>query len=659
MLNKSKVLRTAEKYVIAGKFAQAVGEYEKLIKQDPDEPMLLNTVGDLLVRQGRTEEALGYYRKVVELYLTEDYHVKATAMLKKLLLVDPDDLRSRERLAGLYEKLGLRYDSATHLRLIIEAREKAEDYSQALEFAERLTDVLPADAEAWRNRARLALRSDKGEAAVRFFTEAVTKFQQRGDSGEAWQTLMEVVPLDSSNRRFLDLLVEVAESGEQLQEARSMLEGEIEATGEDFPYRFYLGLVLEKLDQQEEAGAQYRILQEKGFHDQRVTEALIRVGQLEPQEAPAGGGTKVEQPAEAGSEPEQVAGLETGLPDMFAAPEEAEEVDFPFEKSESSEWDLEAASAAGEGSGLFDLEAMSDEFDSESGFQLDESPVETVSEPVTPPEEPELPAPAPAPSLELPAEDVSSLDEALEEVDFYLKQGFRDDAIALLQRLLQQFPSDERVLNRARKARVPIPAPAAEEVEAPPLYEEAAEEAAELAAELAVEETPSASVDFEHEIESALDGLFVGSDDERQEEAAPVLRYDIAAGATPKTFQVHYDLGLAYKEMGLLEDAVGEFSKAFEMIESSAQNPQKILCCSVLASSFLLLGRLDEVIEWARKGLALPDLKEFESKALQYDLALALERNGESEEAKRVFQEIATHDKTYRDVEKRLKQLGA
>jgi len=164
--------------------------------------------------------------------------------------------------------------------------------------------------------------------------------------------------------------------------------------------------------------------------------------------------------------------------------------------------------------------------------------------------------------------------------------------------------------------------------------------------------------EFDDEVDSALDGLFSG--EPLEEAPEEVLRYDVAAtGSSDEATnpKVHYDLGLAYKEMGLVEDAVQEFQTAAQLLNSPIYNPQRILCCSMLANSLLQLGHYGEAHRWAEQGLRIPGKKEFEWKALKYDSASALERQGKHPEALEAFREILDRDPEYRDVLTRIDNL--
>ena len=56
--NKQKVLSAAEKFVQQGKLQNAITEYEKILKNDPKDLTVNNTVGDLYARLGETDKAI-------------------------------------------------------------------------------------------------------------------------------------------------------------------------------------------------------------------------------------------------------------------------------------------------------------------------------------------------------------------------------------------------------------------------------------------------------------------------------------------------------------------------------------------------------------------------------------------------------------------------
>ena len=66
--NKQKVLNSAEKFVQQGKLQNAITEYEKILKADPKDLTVQNTVGDLYSRLGESERAVECFKSVGDAY---------------------------------------------------------------------------------------------------------------------------------------------------------------------------------------------------------------------------------------------------------------------------------------------------------------------------------------------------------------------------------------------------------------------------------------------------------------------------------------------------------------------------------------------------------------------------------------------------------------
>ena len=76
-LNKSKALRTAEKYALQGKIPAAIDEYRKVVSADPGDLTTVNTLGDLYVRAGRIQDAISNFSRIANSYREGGFTLKA------------------------------------------------------------------------------------------------------------------------------------------------------------------------------------------------------------------------------------------------------------------------------------------------------------------------------------------------------------------------------------------------------------------------------------------------------------------------------------------------------------------------------------------------------------------------------------------------------
>jgi hypothetical protein len=118
-------------------------------------------------------------------------------------------------------------------------------------------------------------------------------------------------------------------------------------------------------------------------------------------------------------------------------------------------------------------------------------------------------------------------------------------------------------------------------------------------------------------------------------------------------YDTRYNLGIAYKEMGLVDEAIAEFQLA-------AKDPGRLLeCSSMLGICFLDKGLPKLAVKWFEKGLAAPGRSEEEYQGLRYDLACAYEADGDRDRARGLFAELFGQDAAFRDVAEKLRALSA
>ena len=117
-------------------------------------------------------------------------------------------------------------------------------------------------------------------------------------------------------------------------------------------------------------------------------------------------------------------------------------------------------------------------------------------------------------------------------------------------------------------------------------------------------------------------------------------------------YDTRYNLGIAYKEMGLIDEAIAEFQLA-------AKDDGRILeCSSMLGICFLEKGMPKLAVKWFEKGLQAPGRSDEEYQGLRYDLAAALEAAGETDRALGVYTELYGQDANFRDVANKVRELS-
>jgi len=136
------------------------------------------------------------------------------------------------------------------------------------------------------------------------------------------------------------------------------------------------------------------------------------------------------------------------------------------------------------------------------------------------------------------------------------------------------------------------------------------------------------------------------------------LRQDLESGSAPEEDpETHYNLGIAFREMGLLDEAIGELQKTCQAVEHGHPFPQVMQTYTWLAQCFLDKGVPEAAIRWYQKALVAPGIDEDTRTALHYELAAAYETAGDRPSALKHFMEVYGRNIDYRDVAERIKPL--
>src|SRR5215475_9449822 len=197
--NKAKVLAQAEKFVQQGKLTNAIAEYEKIIKEDPKDLTVLNTIGDLYARVGNNDQATFYFKKVGDQYAQNGFTVKAIAIYKKLTKIGAYNAENTTRLAELYSQQGLFNDARIHYMMVADHLLKINDNAQAARIFQKILELDPENAHTQAKLADLYTKLGKREEARNIYSTAAESLYARGSHAAAEEALEKVLSLDPEN----------------------------------------------------------------------------------------------------------------------------------------------------------------------------------------------------------------------------------------------------------------------------------------------------------------------------------------------------------------------------------------------------------------------------------------------------------------------------
>lgn len=122
-------------------------------------------------------------------------------------------------------------------------------------------------------------------------------------------------------------------------------------------------------------------------------------------------------------------------------------------------------------------------------------------------------------------------------------------------------------------------------------------------------------------------------------------------------FSSRFNVGQAYLDIELYDDAVEEFQAAYRIIQDLGAHPKTFQCCMLLGRCFRLKEMPRPALIWLRKALDTKKYQPNEQVELLYEIANVHEELGEQKKALTVYQEIAKLSPNYQDVTEKIIKL--
>jgi pilus assembly protein FimV len=280
--NKSKFVEAAQKLLNQGKVAQAIAEYQQILKHEPRDQVTLMTIGELYIRQGETFQAIDYFERLAQLFVGDGFLTKAIAVYKRIAKLAPEEIRPLEKLADLYVQQGVMSEARPLFLQLAEIHLKNNRQAEAVSLLKKLLTAEPDNLRIQIRLADLYQAMGQTREAVEAYIAASQRALARGDQAECEKLADKAVKLDPSNLAALIVKARVQSTQGNFAQAAELLENvpDLEKGGEQTELLLDLYLKSAKWDDASKLALRVFNADPKNFGPtQKLVESLLESGQ--------------------------------------------------------------------------------------------------------------------------------------------------------------------------------------------------------------------------------------------------------------------------------------------------------------------------------------------------------------------------------------------
>ncbi|NMC66442.1 MAG: tetratricopeptide repeat protein [Acidobacteria bacterium] len=240
-IDRLKIIEQAEKYVRAGRLKEAIAEYERLLEDDPADVSINNLVGDLYVRLGQNDRAIKAFEKVADEYEKRSLSSQALAILKKICRLNPEQPDYFIKMADLYTRQGFLAEAKQEYLRIAERFLRQKEVEEAIELYEKITKLDKDDLNIRIQLAALYKLNGQQDKAVNELLKAADLKISLGQIDEAEKLLKESNKLSPDNARTRLRLAQVLRLKGQAGQAQKLAREVLSLIPHDFEALTFLG----------------------------------------------------------------------------------------------------------------------------------------------------------------------------------------------------------------------------------------------------------------------------------------------------------------------------------------------------------------------------------------------------------------------------------
>jgi pilus assembly protein FimV len=700
---KAEYLKVGKELKKENRGKEAIAFYDKILKLDKRDIQVKLALAELYLEEKSIDQTVDLFNEVAESKIRSNALKEAHEVLSRAKRIKEDNWRTLSNLIDLFKKEGKKDEALSLINNILKKDAKNikalkmladiyfedQDFKKAEETFSKIISLRPKDVGARVNLGKIDISRGNLDHAFELFDPLVDILVKKQKIGKVVGLLGLILSSKEVHLPTLEKLTSVY----KLSNQKENLEVACRVLLEEYYKRNMLNEALSVLTelvelcpQDKELNYEYKRLKEEiGLLKEKVKEEE-QPREVKEAKAPSKAEKEAAKPAFQGERLEEL---------IFKEKEEAvkkeEEAEIPI--AEAKEPEIPVVEEKGTESPVVEekevREVVSEEIKEEKepeafhGIEIRMEEPEPQEEEKKEVEAPLRPTAAQE-AAELEEGSPEMLEMNLAQADLYLEQGLIRSARRILENLRFHFPEEPRIgtkleaikdmgsgvkvdeiLERVEKVTKRETKLFKKKDEAEKEEEEKIS-VTDILTEMDISPVVFAGdgkkyYDSTERIEEELEAISTifnlqlkGSTTTVEKDLSDIVaefKKGLKKSIDKKDHESHFNLGIAFLEQDLLDDAIEEFKLA------SMDDSPSVECYSLISNCYRKKKNIQEAVNWLEKALKICEEGSSQYLALKYELALCYEDLKEMDKALAIYDEIKNWDPEFRDVAKKIKIL--
>ena len=211
-VDRTKVLQSAQLLAAKGQYDAAIAEWRKLAGEAPNDGSIHNSIGDLHLKRNAVPDAITAFLQAAAGFRSEGATLKAIATYKKVLKVDPTRYEVYRHLGDLNAERGLLSSAVQDYLTLGKYYLKERKGKEALEVYKKIVSQDPSNLDAQQRVAELCLQENLQDEATKVYLQLGRDRSAQGRYDEAKDAYLAVLRIDPKNNEAAQF-VEGAQKG--------------------------------------------------------------------------------------------------------------------------------------------------------------------------------------------------------------------------------------------------------------------------------------------------------------------------------------------------------------------------------------------------------------------------------------------------------------